>query len=301
MMQKRNKKQSLNRRHQYLLYYSVIRRIPDPIKRLLRTIYYVPIDIIDNLRGQDDLTPPRSLITGSRPADFKNIGEEFKNYFIELGNLKPDDRVLDIGCGIGRMAVPLTSYLSPLGEYYGFDIDKRGIEWCQKQITPRFNNFHFQRPDIYNKFYNANGKYLAHEYKFPYDDNYFEFVILYSVFTHLLPGDLRNYLSEISRVLRPGGRCLTTFFLLNNETEPIIQSGVSAFDFKFRFDGYTTIDKDTPEGAIAYDEKPTRDLYKQNGLDIMEPICFGWWCGRDTFKSFQDIIAASKQHTSCFT
>jgi len=91
-----------------------------------------------------------------------------------------------------------------------------------------------------------------------------------------------------------------TFFLLNNETEPLIQSGVSAFDFKFTFDGYATIDKDTPEGAIAYDEKPTRELYKQNGLDILEPIRFGWWCGRDTFKSFQDIIVASKQHSSCY-
>jgi len=84
MIPKKDKRQSLNRRRQYLLYYSVIRRIPDPIKRLLRTIYYVPIDIIDNLRGRDDLTPPRSLITGSRPADFKNIGEEFKKIFYRV-------------------------------------------------------------------------------------------------------------------------------------------------------------------------------------------------------------------------
>ena len=58
MIPKKDKRQSLNRRRQYLLYYSVTRRIPDPIKRLLRTIYYIPIDIIDNLRGRDDLTPP---------------------------------------------------------------------------------------------------------------------------------------------------------------------------------------------------------------------------------------------------
>jgi len=45
-------------------------------------------------------------------GDFEQAGQVFKNYFIELADLRPSDKVLDVGCEIGRMAIPLTSYLS---------------------------------------------------------------------------------------------------------------------------------------------------------------------------------------------
>ena len=36
-------------------------------------------------------------------GNFEAIGSTFFHYFKELGQLKPDDKVLDIGCGQGRM------------------------------------------------------------------------------------------------------------------------------------------------------------------------------------------------------
>ena len=50
---------------------------------------------------------------------------------------------------------------------------------------------------------------------FPCADNSFDLVFLTSVFTHMFAGDVENYLSEISRVLKPGGKCLITWFLLD--------------------------------------------------------------------------------------
>ena len=44
-------------------------------------------------------------------GDFEQIGREYLGHFKELGGLRPDSRVLDIGCGIGRMAIPLMDYL----------------------------------------------------------------------------------------------------------------------------------------------------------------------------------------------
>src|SRR5712671_5833105 len=117
--------------------------VPVALKPALRKLYYFPIDFIDNLRGRDRLTPPKSLIFVG-DGDFEQAGREFRRYFIELANLQPHDRVLDVGCGIGRMAVPLTDYMSQEGEYWGFDIVRSGIEWCQSRISADFPNFHFQ-------------------------------------------------------------------------------------------------------------------------------------------------------------
>ena len=97
-----------------------------------------------------------------------------------------------------------------------------GIKWCGNNITTKYPNFHFQRANVFNKYYNPTGEYKASEYKFPYNDNYFDLVILGFVFTHMLPTDLENYLSEVSRVLKINGRCLISFFLLNKESNSIL-------------------------------------------------------------------------------
>ena len=149
--------------------------LPPYIKPFLRKVYYLGADVIDTLKGKDDLTPPRSMIFVG-DGDFRKVGEEFKKYFIDLAEIRPDVRALDVGCGIGRMAVPLTSYLSSAGEYWGFDIVKEGIEWCRDKITSRFSNFHFDRVDIYNKNYNPRGKLSAGRYTFFYPNEYFDFV-----------------------------------------------------------------------------------------------------------------------------
>lgn len=59
------------------------------------------------------------------------------------------------------MAVQLVKYLDKNGWYEGFDIVKLGINWCRKEISTQYPNFHFRLVDIYNKFYNPKGKYKS--------------------------------------------------------------------------------------------------------------------------------------------
>ena len=96
--------------------------------------------------------------------------------------------------------------------------NRRAIEWCQRVITPRYPNFHFRFSDIHNSFYNPRGRFRDFEYRFPYADESFDFVILSSVFTHMLSKGVAHYVSEVSRVLASGGRCFSTWFLLNPES-----------------------------------------------------------------------------------
>lgn len=261
----------------------------------MRAVYYFLMDTIDLLLGRrDKLTPPRKMIFIG-DGDFKKIGEEFFQYFIEYGKLKPNERILDVGCGIGRMAVPLTKYLDKNGSYEGFDIVANGINWCRKNISPQYPNFHFQLAEVFNKSYNPNGRYKASEYKFPYKNESFDFVFLTSVFTHMLPQDMENYLCEITRVLRRDGRCLITFFLLNKESLQLIKAGKSTLDFKYEFGEFRTIDNNTREAAVCYDEVFISGLYEKYGLKINQRILYGSWCSRSNFLSYQDIIMALKE------
>lgn len=270
----------------------IAQRIPPGVKPTVRRIYHFPADVLNSLLGRrDPLIPPKGKVFFGG-GDFNRVGEEYFRYFVELGGLKPDERVLDIGCGIGRMAVPLTRYLSDRGSYEGIDVFPKGIAWCQENITPRRPNFRFQVADIKNKEYNPGGRFAASEYEFPYADASFDFVLLTSVFTHLLPDEVENYLSEIRRVLAPGGRCFASFFLLNEDSLHSIRSGTSTIDFRHDFGGYRTKDRETPEAAIAYPENYVRSLYAERGLGIVEPIRYGAWPGRREFLSYQDVVVA---------
>lgn len=210
-------------------------------------------------------------------------------------NLRPDEKVLDVGSGVGRVALPLTTYLNRKGGYEGLEIVKEFVEWCQKNILTRYPNFHFKHADIQNRSYNPNGKFEASEYRFPYENESFDVVFLFSVFTHMLPKDLENYLSEISRVMKKGGRCLITYFLLNADSQKFMKAKLSKFDF-LPADGYSTIDKKIPEKAVAYSEEYILRLYQQNRFEITSPIHYGSWCGRESAE-LQDTVVAIKKGT----
>ncbi len=241
----------------------------------------------------DEMIPPDAMnFVGG--GDFKAIGAEFFNLFVNLGGLQPHHRVLDVGCGIGRMAIPLTQYLSAKGKYEGFDIVTQGIEWCQNRISTRYSNFNFHVANLVNQQYNQAGNRSAANYKFKYWRRSFDFVFLTSVFTHMMPDALENYLSEISRVLVRGGTCFITMFLLNEESESLMQAGKGNIKFPHPVGECRVERMDIIEHAVAYPEPRIEKLYADYGLEIQRPIHYGYWCGREKYTTYQDIIIAKK-------
>lgn len=233
----------------------------------------------------------QTLIGGS----VEDLGKEFLDYFLILGELEPGETVLDVGCGCGRMTIPLTTFLNKKGEYFGFDIAKDSIKWCLDNIGIRYRNFHFDHANIYNPIHNPTGKVASDKYIFPYPDNKFDFILLNSVFTHLVPKDMEHYMSEISRTLKKNGRCLITFFLLNDETKKLFAEKHQELKFIYSEGVYRTIDPINLESAISYDETYIKDLFSKNNMAVKEPIYYGSWCGRETYLSSQDIIIAKKR------
>jgi SAM-dependent methyltransferase len=246
-------------------------------------------DLWESARGtRDPLVPPRRLdFVGG--GDFRSTGLAFRELFVELGGLKSSDDVLDVGSGNGRIAVGLTGFST--GRYEGIDVVRRGVEWSQREIGSRYPNFNFQRADLYNKRYNRRGRWRASDYRFPYDDDSFDFVLLTSVFTHLLPADAENYVNEIARVLRPHGTCFATFFLLDDETLRRVAEGRTTPSFHIDRDTYRTIRSDQPEVAVAFPIAGVEGWFDAAGL-TERTVYPGSWSGRADFTSYQDIVVA---------
>ncbi len=247
--------------------------------------------IYDTIKAKKKIKPKQEPNINSGDADV--IGKEFLNYFIKLGELKSTDQVLDVGSGYGRMAVALSSFLSSEGSYEGIEIIPKGVDWCTKNITPNFKNFHFQLIDVKNDRYNPAGKQKASQFKFPFEDASFDFIFLTSVFTHMLPADLENYLSEISRVLKKGGKTFITYFLLNDKSKELISEGESLHKLPFDYENCRIEYQEDPEHIIAYEETDVINLYTKYGLDFSSTH-YGNWCGREDFVSHQDIVIGTK-------
>lgn len=235
------------------------------------------LDVRDRVTGRADrLVPPRRMDFVGH-SDFVDTGEEFLGHFVALAGLAPSSHVLDIGCGIGRMARPLVRHLGPEGRYAGFDVNADGIAWCKDRYRA-FPNADFQVADLFNARYNPGGTQDAASFVFPYADATFDLAIATSVFTHLLPDAADRYLAEAARVLRPGGRLFATFFLLGDDAGEDVR----------------LLDPAMPEERVDLREGWVRDALRRHGFGAVA-VHPGSWSGRAEHTSFQDIIVAERE------
>lgn len=106
---------------------------------------------------------------------------------LRYAGLQQDDYLIDIGCGSGRLTLPLS--LSHKGRYLGTDLVPELLEYNKNRTN---------RPDW--RFDEVDGLTI------PEDDSRAGMVCFFSVFTHLLLEQTFLYLEEARRVLRPGAR-----------------------------------------------------------------------------------------------
>jgi SAM-dependent methyltransferase len=163
------------------------------------------------------LPPPelRGLVGNTDSVEeFERVGSSIAGMMKALGLLEPGNRILDVGCGCGRVAARLLS--SPIASYEGFDRNPRLVGWAAENIMPADPRFRFQLVSVespYAELDGFRGTIPATDLRFPYADGSFEVALLASVFTHMPVADSRRYLDELARVLGPDGQVLATWFL----------------------------------------------------------------------------------------
>lgn len=233
--------------------------------------------------------PPYSLRSFVGGGDFDAVGRWFVEEFRGLGLLRPGERILDIGCGCGRIAYALALEKTVREQeihYDGMDIDQNNIRWCQRHITRRNANFRFFHADCYSPSYNPRGRTNPKNYRFPFTDSTFHLVLLTSVFTHMLEEELSHYLSEVARLLTPDGTAYATFFLCRTLDEA--RNGLErhkGLTFGHVLQNAAVSRPEYPTDAVAYPEAFVRQLASRHGLEVVEPARYG----------VQDVLLFRKQ------
>jgi len=234
--------------------------------------------------------------------DWFRWAEEWSVLLRIYGKLTPESAVLEIGCGLGRIAFALRFVLSKAGSYFGFDICKYKIEFLEETFQQVYPNFRFIWSDIRNTTYNPCGLVDASVYRFPSPENSFDLVYAASVFTHMLPEGTANYLRETSRVLKPGGRCVFSFFMLDNyrrgQKRPLSFNS-SYFNLDYPYGGYgdefAVAQPQNPEDMTGYKAGFLQRLARQAGLRLIEPPLEGMWSGTArNWIGVQDVMVLGK-------
>ncbi|NET42657.1 glycosyltransferase [Okeania sp. SIO2B3] len=205
---------------------------------------------------------------------------KFLGDFIQRVGLQPTAEVLEIGCGVGNIAYGLAYYLKSPGRYEGNDFSEELISWAQQNISSHKPHFNFRQIDS--------------DLKLPYDDKSFDFVFIGSRFTQVGGSKIRNYLDEIYRVLKPGGRFLFQCFLVNHESEKLISEGKSSQPLIHRIQEGFTKDLNSPEKGMGFLESLLLEWLINAGFNVLGKY-YGSWCGRVGKRSYPDMVILEKE------
>ncbi|MEA2415740.1 MAG: hypothetical protein QOI58_2397 [Thermoanaerobaculia bacterium] len=236
--------------------------------------------------------PPAHLMGGIGAGDFWQIGNEIAGLTMATARLYPNDQILDVGCGLGRVALPLSRLLDQRGSYDGFDTSREYIEWCTRNLPLDLTRFRFRHFDIQSSHYNESGAIAAEAFPFPWPDYSFSLAIAVSLFTHLSAAAATNYLREIARTLKPNGRLFASFFVLDEQSRHLVESDTTDPRFTTRFDEGMIGDPANPEAAVAFNAEWLAEALASAGL-VFDAFYPGRWRHLPVM-SHQDILVAHK-------
>ena len=117
---------------------------------------------------------------------------QLEAYALKQLGLKPENSVVDVGCGTGRLAVALERFLA--GNYCGTDILSESLDYARRRCRRADWNFLETRDNT-----------------IPVLDQSADFVVFFSVFTHLLDEDIFRYLLEARRIAKSTAKIVFSY------------------------------------------------------------------------------------------
>lgn len=182
---------------------------------------------------------------------FQESGKRELTLFRDLiaeqgGDLASAERILDFGCGCGR----LTRHLPSMSQanIYGCDYNRRLVNWCAENLTGAFQTNRLKPP-------------------LGYADESFDIIYLYSVFTHLREATQKAWLEEFHRVLKPGGLVLISFH--DEDHRALREIGIAADAFERQ---PFLVHNDQAEGSNHLSAYQTREHFVSQAAEWFEVL-----------------------------
>ncbi len=164
------------------------------------------------------------------------VGESYTNWLYQQGFFaalikcvapdRPSLKLVDLGCGHGKLAPVSVFFTHPNGEYLGIDIQQSCIDFCRRKYShlPRVkfhlsSDFNARYSDSSPNSTSGNQSYGA---DWPVGDESIDLLIAISLFTHLQEKDAYGYINRIHSILKPDGLAIITCHIVE---EPRKQPG----------------------------------------------------------------------------
>lgn len=154
----------------------------------------------------DDTAPgPKSLVLHSMASYYDVLAalmtlgreREFRDRLAALVDLAPGESVLDVGCGTGSLVLASKRRVGRTGMVTGIDASPEMIERARRKAMNKGEGIHFE---------------VARVESLPFPNETFDVVLSTLVMHHLPRATRERCVSEMRRVLRPGGRLLVVDF-----------------------------------------------------------------------------------------
>jgi len=204
--------------------------------------------LIRQLKLTTDPTAAMKLAVG---GDFDAIGI-LERETLKHAGLKSDGYLIDVGCGPGRLALPLSAYLT--GNYLGIDIVPDFIEFARKLVHR--TNWRFE---------------TAPGLSIPEADGVADMVCFFSVFTHLLHEQSYIYLREAKRVLKSGGKIVFSYLDFSVPQHwPVFEANVAGVDRDIQLNVF--IDKEAIMAWAAHLNLAVESINPGNEMNIPLPF-----------------------------
>lgn len=236
-------------------------------------------------------------------AEWAHVAGIFQTLIYQNLGKKTGNRILDIGCGTGLLAIASEPFVSDGGLYTGIDVMEADINFCRRHYpSPPFRFIHF---DLANPTYAAGQD--PESKPWPMDDESVDMVTALSVWTHLAEQQASYYFKEIARVLRPGGKAIISFFYLDDKYKESLSNRsesegryhtTSQALWVFDQPAYESADWFSPkwikdfEDAIGVTPEGIDRLLKESGLTLKEYFPGNWKEMPGVY--FQDVLVFAK-------
>ncbi len=221
-------------------------------------------------------------------------GRDIDNWMIDLINLQPGMKILDVGCGAGKQCFSYHKTLNGNAKITGGDVSEELLNQAREQNSARNTGINFMELN-FNK-------------KFEFPDKTFDFVSCCFAIYYAL--DVPFTIGEMHRVLRPGGRLFTTgpmpenkklFYEIIKEAtgKPIpLMPGSSRYSTEFLGtikSLFSKVDVHIFENPLTFETAEPFLAYTRASLSEDRKLWGDLFSGKDSFEVVMDQIKSAAE------